>query len=593
MSTTSGVFAWLGIALALALPFRGQVPGDTAGGNGTAPAANSPTAATQAANGPSLTDLAGAYFTAPTGQPPKQCVDDVLAAVATSRTRHSAVPMRNILSVGTEPLCVDWLILSSNQYQKARSADVQPLVAQAEKAAIAQVKTYAQQEGSNSGSGGSTSLTAKGLSSKILSIATEYGALTQSTSQQTTTASGSFGGVPAALHHQGYFSECTTRILAMTPCLRSGFLDQMSRISYSISFPAGATSSTTVATPMGTATGTAQAVTTTSQDNSVSAFGLKWVIIQAPLSQTAVTAALKTIGQDPSLSVVGKASAALFDMEANSPAYQAWLSAEADALTALAALDASGQSTLDQWKTLGTALVSAMDGVAAHPDGTVSSSLGSNAASLAVAYNKYLGAEELATLTQRLAQPPILSVEYDDNRPTGQPSNSVVRAIFQKTVSMKDKSKVPIVIVTVNGAVSFYNSNQSDVPGAGYLRDVQVAGEVGHDFSVNSSLTGQLNFTLSTAGYFQYQSSPSILNVTPGAPVDGVTFVGLSSTATKAFANTGNLGLWQLKVTTGSGSAVKVPLSVTYSNKTELIAKPTWKAQIGVSYDFDSLFGSK
>ena len=40
---------------------------------------------------------------------------------------------------------------------------------------------------------------------------------------------------------------------------------------------------------------------------------------------------------------------------------------------------------------------------------------------------------------------------------------------------------------------------------------------------------------------------------------------------------------------TPPGKSVKIPISVTYSNKTELINKPTWRAQIGVAYDFDSL----
>ena len=243
-----------------------------------------------------------------------------------------------------------------------------------------------------------------------------------------------------------------------------------------------------------------------------------------------------------------------------------------------------------EWEKLGTELVSAMDAVANNPAPGTPATVASSASALAVAYNKQLGAEEMANLTQQLAQPPILSIAYDNNRPTGQPSNSVVRAIYQKTFEKKvDKTSKQIATLTINGAVSLYNSNQSDVPGAGYLRDVQIASEIAHDFSVNSSALGQLSFTLSTAGYYQFQSSPAILNVTPGAPVDGITFVGLPATATKVFADKGNLGLWQLKMTTGTGSAIKVPLSVTYSNRTELIVKPTWRAQIGVSYDFDSL----
>lgn len=561
-----------------------SLPGQaTSRGNGAPPSPGG-------ASSPSAADLEQLYLSAPTGKPPSLCIQHVITAARSAHGSRSKVPLKNILSVGTEPLCVDWLILSSDQFQAARKADVKPLLEQAEKAAIMQVKAVAQQEGSSSGTGGSTNVTAKALTSKVLSIATEYGALTQSTNQQTTTASGSVGGVPAALHRQGYFSECTTRILANTPCLRYGVLDQLSRISYSISFPSGAVSSTTVATPAGSPSGTAQQVTTASQNHSVTAFGFKWVAIPTPLSRKAIQATMDEIGKNPNLEAMGKASSSLADIQFD-PTFQTWLSAEADALGALADRDASGRSVLDQWEKLGTALVSAMDAVANNPSAETPATVMSSASALATAYNKQLGAEEMANLTQELAQPPVLSVSYDDNRPTGQPSNSVVRAIFQKTFEKKaDNTSKPIATLTINGAVSFYNSNQNDVPGAGYLRDSQFAGEIAHDFSANSSALGQLSFTVSSAAYYQFQSSPAILNVTPGAPVDGVTFVGLPSTATKAFASKGNLGLWQLKMSTGSASGFKVPLSVTYSNRTELIAKPTWKAQIGVSYDFDSLF---
>ena len=579
MSSARSRKTWLLIFFTLAWPLFGQ--GAATGGSGATASGTS--------SSPSASELAQLYLSAPTGKPPSICVEHVIAAARAAHGSTSRVSIKNILSIGVEPLCVDWLILSSDQFQSARKADVTPLLEQAEKAAITQVKSLAQQEGSSVSTGGSTNLTAKTLTSKVLSIATEYGALTQSTSQQTTTASGSIGGIPAALHEQGYFSECTTRILADTPCLRSGALDLLSRISYSISFPSGALSSTTVATPAGSSSGTAQQVTTTSQDHSVSAFGFKWVAIRAPLSASRIQTAIDDISKNPALEAMAKASASLADIQFD-PTYQAWLSAEADALGTLADRDTSGQAVLNQWEKLGTELVSAMDAVANNPVAGTPATVVSSASALAIAYNKQLGAEEMANVTQQLAQPPILSIAYDNNRPTGQPSNSVVRGIFQKTFEkMSGKTSEQIATLTINGAVSFYNSNQSDVPGAGYLRDVQIAGEIGHDFNVNSSALGQLSFTLSTAGYYQFQSSPAILNVTPGAPVDGVTFVGLPSTATKAFAEKGNLGLWQLKITTGTGSAIKVPLSVTFANRTELITQPTWKAQIGVSYDFDSL----
>jgi hypothetical protein len=355
------------------------------------------------------------------------------------------------------------------------------------------------------------------------------------------------------------------------------------------------------------------------------------VAVPARLDQTAITAAETAIDAevaqqalflDPEakltrLKLVGKT------VTGNPPAIHSplidWIAQAADQLWIAGKADPSGAQMLTAWENMADPLVDAVEKAAADSKLYSDTQIASMLAQFAQAYQAYVNSEWMATITQQLALPPIFSVEYDVNRPTGQPSNSVVRGIYQKSFlpktattktastgssaapasgsagnakSASSTTPTPILTLTVNGAVSFYNSNQSDVPGAGYLRDAQFAAEIGHDFSLNSSALGQLNFTLSTAGYYQDQSSPAILNVTAGAPVDGVTFVGLPSTATKVFGETGNIGLWQLKLTTGSGSSVKVPLSVTYSNRTELITKPTWKAQIGISYDFDSLLPS-
>jgi hypothetical protein len=46
-----------------------------------------------------------------------------------------------------------------------------------------------------------------------------------------------------------------------------------------------------------------------------------------------------------------------------------------------------------------------------------------------------------------------------------------------------------------------------------------------------------------------------------------------------------------VKVTLGSGRA-RIPFAISYSNRTELITRPELKAQIGISYGFDSRFAS-
>jgi len=93
------------------------------------------------------------------------------------------------------------------------------------------------------------------------------------------------------------------------------------------------------------------------------------------------------------------------------------------------------------------------------------------------------------------------------------------------------------------------------------------------------------------AGYYQRQQSPAILTVDPAKPLPGITLVGLPAGAKEVFPKTGDIYLAQARlVVTPSGSSVTVPFSVTYSNRTELIDKPTFRGQIGISYNFDALF---
>ena len=96
---------------------------------------------------------------------------------------------------------------------------------------------------------------------------------------------------------------------------------------------------------------------------------------------------------------------------------------------------------------------------------------------------------------------------------------------------------------------------------------------------------------ISGTSHFQYQNGPSILKVTPGAPVPGITFTPLPSTASLVFADTGHLHIAQVRLVLGApSSSARFPLGISYSNRTELIDKSALRAQFGVSYDFDSLF---
>jgi hypothetical protein len=131
------------------------------------------------------------------------------------------------------------------------------------------------------------------------------------------------------------------------------------------------------------------------------------------------------------------------------------------------------------------------------------------------------------------------------------------------------------------------------VPGSSLLRTLQAGAELEY-IVPTSKLPGFLSkigdSTASLTYYYQDQTSPSLLKVTPGTPLTGITLVGLSSSATQIFTQKGPIHAGQFKYGLGTGKSVKFPLAVTYASRTELIVHHTWGDPFGVSYDFTSLF---
>ena len=196
---------------------------------------------------------------------------------------------------------------------------------------------------------------------------------------------------------------------------------------------------------------------------------------------------------------------------------------------------------------------------------------------------------------------PLLSLEYDFNTPQNQPSNSAIKVVgsFSWPTPPQTKagsnSTAPWTL-TYNVGASLYNSTpSSNIPGASSLRDVQAGLQLDRNIASSKwpGILGKIgDTTVSATYYYQYQSSPSILNVTPGSPLNGITITGLPSTATQVFTQKGNISVAQLKYGFGKGTNLSFPIAVTYSNRTELIAHPTWGLQFGVSYDLSALMGA-
>lgn len=429
-----------------------------------------------------------------------------------------------------------------------------------------------QQEGSSTGTGGSTTVVAKGPVAEVISVATEYGAVTQSVSSQTVTVKGNLANVPYALVKQGILPVCALNISFLGPCAPNGYLTALSRFSFGVSFDTSRGSQSLTATPQSgtSATSTPQQVVFQAQNQQISQVTGRVELldhrdISSQTFQKAFIAAVKgELGN--TVHNLAAAADALRDAIDADPGFPGWQS------SATTALNTSPAANLESvWLQQMTRLVAMLRGDNKKFDSLV--------AKAQAAYGQFFAAEQ-QTIDQ-LAIAPVIAVEYTDDRPLGQPDVSTFRLIIDKPFGSKWK-------FIANGAVAIYNTLPTGTLGlVKRFRDAQAAAELSYSFG-QSAITGPA--ALSLAGYYQDQRTAAVLNVDPSNPILGVSLVGLSPNAKTVLAQTGNIELVQLKLTLGGTSAVKVPFAMSYSNRTDLVDKPDWKAQIGITYNLDSLF---
>jgi hypothetical protein len=522
--------------------------------------------------------LAGVSVSRAQAPPVPTCESALIAISGNPDVNQRKTELKKLLNVNLRPACVVELLILPNASQ-ATTMILWNLFKSS-------TKSLQQNGSTESGTSGSTNLISKNLTSHILSFASEYGAITQSTSGQTTTVNGTADGIPLALagHTQGLFAECGANILPGSKCLPSKWFNSLGRISYSLSLDS-TPGSTLSGTAVGASQGNAQQVSvkTTATPISVSQIIGKVVLIQPRSTFDNFTQALNQLSSQKSDqstltgpgSTLQKAQDTLIAYQDGAQDYSAWVDQATDTLK-----NAGPGEIVSKWRNLSSQLAGVLEHGSLSQKGPTEVQLMQAALSFASAFAGYAAAERLFYNTQQLPKP-ALSFAYNLNRPANQPSNSVFQLIYGQTVGTK-------WTLTTNGAVSVYNSApSSSVPGASSLRDVQAGFEADRDLG---SLWILGPATACGAYYFQYQSSPAILNVNSSQPISGITITGLPSTATQIFAQKGSIHVGQVRLALGSSkSNWKFPVSVTWSNRTELITKSTWRAQIGISYDFDSL----
>jgi hypothetical protein len=425
-----------------------------------------------------------------------------------------------------------------------------------------------KQSGASANAVGSASAVSQGPVAKALSVAAEYGALTQSVNGQVVTLRGNLAGIPSALVQHNIFPYCVGDERNNQYCVKDSLLSLLRHVSFSASFDATRGEIEGTATPEEGAPVTftadrnqlsaasAHIELLNQRDTSSQSFRDKWTDEVGKAMNAAATDLLTTAGD-------------FFDSITTMKSYDDWrtrhLRAVRDAGRDRARVVGALNAALEDFVTLARAGIPDFD---------------SKANAALSSYSRFFLAQN--ELIDTLARKSVLAVDLTINRPNGQPETFNTRIVADWPVSVRTK-------LVANAGFTWYKTLPDDAPvDMGKYRDAQLALQLDQALG-DVSIIGPATF--SAAVYYQYQHAPALIEVDPAESLLGLQFVGLPDTAKTVFAEKGNIALFQAKLTmTPEGSSMKIPIAVTVSNRTELIKKATWRAQVGLTYDFDSLF---
>jgi hypothetical protein len=385
-----------------------------------------------------------------------------------------------------------------------------------------------KQVGGSSASSGSTSLVSKASVPAILGLAVENGAIEKTTSGTTITFRGNPVGIIKALGDKGFIEsydddDNTTRFLR--------------RFSFGLSFD--------------TSRG-AQPGTFTGNQQQISGYNLRFDIYNKRDPRHASyrekwNTLISTKGQ----AFTEDASRVLAFFNSNRPTFDpqlgAWMKAAQDALI--------GASANDVDKVLSEQLGAKLKAVPISP------ALKAIVESFEANVNVYL--DDRGNLLNEVANGPIVTFEFTNNRPGNQPNYSNFNLIGEFS-PFNGKADL-----TLNASLTTFDKKPSGITNV--ARDLQFSGQLDVPLG-DIAMTGPFIFTLS--GRYQHLFSDiTVTGTTPATLKKGTTAIG------------------QAKLTIPvKGSGVKIPLSVTFSNRTDLIKESKVRGNIGVSFDLDSIF---
>jgi hypothetical protein len=422
---------------------------------------------------------------------------------------------------------------------------------------------------------GSSSVVSKGAVPGILGFAVENGALTQSTSGTTATLRGNLVGWLDLLKNQEFIASYQDG---------SRLVRNLRRVSYSLTLNTDTGAATEEeGAPSSPAAVSPEAIRARLDNTKqqLAGYSVRVAIVdQRDPRTTANRAAIATFSDTEGAALLRANNA--FDAFLKSPEYNSkWVVETVDALVdparclkiadpthclnvadprrslSIADIQRIFYQRIEQLRLL---MINRIEGF----DETVAGNL--------LAYQAYDKAR--MRLYEAMRKRPLFALEYVNARTKDLPDSSTLRLILESNVGSR-------IDLTANAAWTFQNEGSVALPeprSIGGRRDFQLA--------------GQMDVPL---GSLAKRLAPG---AGIGPPVFAVGFLSQKLTERAAVSFAGNeftvepgwLHAVQAKVTVPvKGSGVKVPLSVTYSNRTELLKEKEVRGHIGLTFDLDVL----
>jgi hypothetical protein len=194
--------------------------------------------------------------------------------------------------------------------------------------------------------------------------------------------------------------------------------------------------------------------------------------------------------------------------------------------------------------------------------------------SMVRAYQRYYDVRDSLL---REAQSHKSSLEAVFHRPKSQPTYSHLRYVYSH-----QPTSAP-AIMTLNAAVGVYDSE----PAVGSrFRDLQFAGQVDRRLG---DLAGLGASTLTFAVYYQWMKEDALIVIGDKPVLLPGTGIPLPEEAAPLLRTKGHIGAAQAKLAVRLGEAIKLPVSVTWASRKELIDESEIRGQVGFTFDLDQL----